>query len=160
MGIETSNENNLSNRDRDYRSRAKKINHLKIGMVLAIILGTLFATSQLLISINQNWYQVENQKISNDYYNGDITSQEASNLTRQAQLTMYTNQYYLSIFQAVARAGVYLMFIFVIIALVAIVRDESFSKKMRRLALGLAGVMVLLILFPLFPAITTVTYIF
>lgn len=159
MGNEISNENSLSNRDRDYHSRAKKIKRLRNGMILAIIFGSLFVTSQLLNTANQNWYLLESQRLSIEYGNGDLTYEEYDNLRDNTTLTMYTNQWSISIFQVVARAGVFITFIFVIIGLISIVLDESFSKKMRRLALGLAGVMVLLILFPLFPALTTVTYI-
>lgn len=125
-----------------------RIKRLKVGMIIAIIAGTLFITSQSLTIINNNWYTATLQKLMIDYQNGDINYDEYDDMREQLQLNMYTNLWSISILSTVARISVYVVFIFIIICLLSIVLDQSFSKKMRRLAFGLSGIFILFTLYP------------
>lgn len=126
-----------------------KIKRLKIGMILALIAGALFVTSLLLIGINQNWYTFERQRIYIDYSQGLISSEQYNDLLDQLELHFYGNIWLISIFSTIAKVGVYCVFIFIIISLLSIILDNSFNRKMRRLALGLAGIMLLFLLYPI-----------
>ena len=156
MGEKGSRENENSIKERYNYNKNVKIKRLKIGMILAIIAVALFITCESFFVINQNWYNTERQLVSNNYNDGLISSEEYNDIRRQQDLNLYLNIWLISIFSTIAKLGVYTVFIFIIINLFSIVLDESFNRKMRRIALGLAGLMVLLILFPLFPAITTI----
>ncbi|MFX0027497.1 MAG: hypothetical protein ACFE8M_13935 [Candidatus Hermodarchaeota archaeon] len=160
MGEEISRENDIP-KDRYYYKKAIKIKRLKIGMILAIITGALFITCQLLIGVNQSWYNAERYKAYLDYQEGLITYEEYDDIREQLELDLYVNQWIISISSTIANVGLYFVFIFIIVILLSIVLDESFNRKMRRLALGLAGIFLLFILYPIFAAtITTIYYIF
>lgn len=153
-----SRENDIPTQERYHNNKITKIERLKIGMILAIITGTIFITCQNFISINQNWYTAYVQKIYIDYRQGVITSEEYNDLRQQLELELYRNLWMISIFSTIAKVGVYSVFIFIIVSLLSIVLDESFNRKMRRLALGLAGIILLSIVYPIFAA--TATYYF
>ncbi|MFW9827111.1 MAG: hypothetical protein ACFFEY_05755 [Candidatus Thorarchaeota archaeon] len=142
------NENEIINEDRFQINKIVKIKRLKIGMIIAIIAGTLFITSQSLIVINYHWYSATYQKLMIDYQNGEIDYDEYDDLRDQLQLNMYINLWSISILSTATRIGVYIVFIFIIIFMLSIVLDQAFSRKMRRLALGLSGVFILFILYP------------
>jgi hypothetical protein len=143
-------EKEILNEDRYQINKIIRIKRLKIGMTIAIIVGTLFITSQSLITINYNWYYATYQKLMIDYQNGEMDYEEYDDLRDQLQLNMYTNLWSISILSTAARIGVYVLFIFIILCLLSIVLDHSFSKKMRRLALGLSVIFLLIVLYPIF----------
>ncbi|MFX1587989.1 MAG: hypothetical protein ACFFC1_07530 [Promethearchaeota archaeon] len=157
MGEEISRENDIP-KDRYQYKKTIKIKRLKIGMILAIIAGALFIACQLLVGVNQSWYNVERQKAYLDYREGLITYEEFDDIREQLELDLYTNQWIISISSTIANVGLYFVFIFIIVILLSIVLDESFNRKMRRLALGLAGIFLLFILYPIFAASTVVYY--
>ena len=157
MGEEILRENDIP-KDRYQYKKTIKIKRLKIGMILAIITGSLFIACQLLVGVNQSWYNVERQKAYLDYREGLITYEEYDDIREQLELDLYINQWIISISSTIANVGLYFVFIFIIIILLSIVLDESFNRKMRRLALGLAGIFLLFILYPIFAASTVVYY--
>ncbi len=153
------NENDVINEDRFQINKIVKIKRLKVGMIIAIIAGTLFITSQSLMTINYHWYSATYQKLMIDYQNGEMDYDEYDDLRDQLQLNMYTNLWSISILTTAARIGVYIVFIFIIIFILSIVLDQAFSRKMRRLALGLSGVFILFILYPVIFMTSPIYYI-
>jgi len=141
-------ENDILNEDRFQINKIIKIKRLKIGMVTAIIAGTLFIASQSFILINQNWFTAARHRLSIDYDNGIIDYDEYRERREQLELDLYTNMWTVSILSTVAKVGVYITFVFITIYLIAIVLDESFNRKTRRLALGLSGIFIIFILYP------------
>ena len=87
--------------------------------------------------------------MTNNYNQGLITSKEYSDTRAQQDLNRYLNIWLISIFSTITKLGVYCVSIFMIIRLFSIVLDESFNRKMRRIALGLAGIIVLFLLYPI-----------
>lgn len=156
MGEQASRENDISTHERYNYNKEIKIKRLKIGMILALIIGALFILCVSLNVINQNWYNVERQKLVNDYNQGLISSDDYNDIRRQQDLDLYLNVWIISIFGSIAKAGVYCVFIFIIISLLSIVLDASFNRKMRRMALGLAGIIVLFLLYPIIATNSTV----
>ena len=159
MRDEISRENDIPTKDRYQYKKIIKIKRLKIGMILAIIAGALFITFQLLIGVNQSWYNAERQRAFMDYDQGLISYEEYFEIREQLELDFYVNLWFISIFSTIANVGVYFVFIFIIVILLSIVLDESFNRKMRRLALGLAGIILLFILYPIFANVGTIYYI-
>ena len=143
-------ENDILNEDRFQINKTIKIKRLKIGMILAIIAGTLFIVGQSLMIINQYDYYADRQKAEIDYDNGIISYEEYDDIRDQLELDQYRDLYAISIFSAVAQVGVYIAFIFIIVCLISIVLEEAFKSKMRRLALGISGIFLLALCYPIF----------
>ena len=151
-----SRENENSIKERYNYNKNVKIKRLKIGIILAIIAVALFITCESFFVINQNWYNAERQLVSNNYDDGLISSEEYNDIRRQQDLNLYLNIWLISIFSTIAKLGVYTVFIFIIINLFSIVLDESFNRKMRRIALGLVGIILLFLLYPIIAGPSTV----
>ena len=83
MGEDAYRENDISTHERYNYNKEIKIKRLKIGMILALIVGALFILCVSLNVINQNWYNVERQKLVNDYNQGLITSDDYNDIRRQ-----------------------------------------------------------------------------
>lgn len=155
-----SRENDISTHERYNHNKEIKIKRLKIGMILALIVGALFILCASLNVINQNWYDLERQRAYNDYNQGLITSDDYSEIRRQLDLNLDLNTWFISIFGSIAKVGIYGVFIFIIISLFSIVLDTSFNRKIRRIALGLAGIIVLFLLYPIIATNSTAVYTF
>ncbi|MFX0082979.1 MAG: hypothetical protein ACFE94_14615 [Candidatus Hodarchaeota archaeon] len=143
-------ENGIFNEDRFKNNRVGKVKRLKTGMIVAIIVGTLFIASQSLMLVNQNWYYAAKQRIYIDYNNGEIDYDTYYNKREQLELNFYDNLLTVSILSTIASVSTSITFIFIIICLLSIVLDESFNRKMRRLALGLAVITLFFVLYPMF----------
>ncbi|MFX0029943.1 MAG: hypothetical protein ACFE8B_12080 [Candidatus Hermodarchaeota archaeon] len=152
-------ENGFFNNDRFRDNAIKKVKRLKIGIIIAIIAGSLFIASQSLMLVNQNWYNVARQEIYIDYENGKIDYDTYDAKRDKLELNLYTNMLAISILGTIATVSVTITFIFIIISLLSIVIDDSFNRKMRRLALGLAIITLLFVLHPLFFGTSTFYYI-
>lgn len=142
-------ENDILNENRHLNNKRIKIKRLKIGMIIAIISGTTFIALQGLIEVNYNWYFAARQRVYIDYNQELISYDEYRDRRDQLELEFYVNLWSISIFSTVAKVGMNIVFIFIIIFLLSIVLDESFNRKMRRLSLGLAGILLLFILYPI-----------
>jgi ABC-type multidrug transport system fused ATPase/permease subunit len=156
MGEKFSRENEDSVQERYNYNKKVKIKRLKIGMILALVAGALFITCESFFAINQNWYNAEKQLVTNNYNQDLITSEEYNDIRRQQDLNRYLNIWLISIFSTISKLGVYGVSIFIIISLLSIILDESFNKKMRRISLGLAVLIVLFLLYPIIAGANTI----
>jgi hypothetical protein len=152
-------ENEILNENRYQNNKTSKIKRLRIGIILAIITGAIFISCQGFIGISYNWYNAANQRAYMDYDQGLITYEQYNDIHDQNELDLYTNLWTISIFSTLAKVVLNIVFIFIIIALLSIVLDESFNRKTRRLSLGLAGVLLLFILYPIIIATGPIQYI-
>ncbi len=127
-------------------------------MIIAIIAGTLFIVSQSLIAVNYQEYYADYKKAEIDYDNGIIDYDEYDDRRNQLELELYKDLWVISILSTGAKVGVYVAFVFIIVFLISIVLDESFNRKMRRLALGVSGIFLLALCYPIFFAPNPIYY--
>lgn len=148
-------ENSIINEDRSIKNKVIKVRCLKIGMIIAIIAATLYIAVYSLTSVNQSWYNAAYQRLVTDYGNDIIDYDTYDALRDQIRLILYENLLTISIIMTVAMVIASITMVLIIISLLSIVKDESFNRKTRRLALGLAVITFLFALYPLFFKPTT-----
>ncbi|MFX1281516.1 MAG: hypothetical protein ACFFA3_19360 [Promethearchaeota archaeon] len=151
-------EKSIIDEDRFRENRIVKVKRLKTGMIIAIIAGSLFIASQSLILVNQNWYSAARQRLSVKYERGIIDYSTYDLRSEELEANLYTNLFNISILSSIASISASIIFIFIIISLLSIVIDESFNRKTRRLALGLAVISLFFVLYPMFFGTNTFYY--
>ncbi|MFW9866011.1 MAG: hypothetical protein ACFFEN_07920 [Candidatus Thorarchaeota archaeon] len=154
-------ENNNLDEDRFFDLQKKKLRRIKIGIILAIIAGTVIVASEgIIVSATDNM----NVKDLNNYllYRDGVIDYDEYNDRRYDLLNdLFQTTYAFSIVSNIARISINIVFIFIIIGLLSISIDRSFNKKMRRISLILASIILLFVLASIFiPTNTNVYYVY
>jgi hypothetical protein len=156
MAEKISSKNEDSVQERYNYKKKVKVKRLKIGMILVLVAGALFIICESFFVINQNWYNFQKQLVGDDYTRGLINFDHYSEILGQLDHNLYLNIFVISIFSTITKLSVYCASIFLIISLLSIVLDESFHRKMRRISLGLAVLIVLFLLYPIIAGANTI----
>jgi len=143
-------ENNNFHDNRYIDNEQKKIKRIMIGIVLAIIAGTIIVASDAVLEISAFEYNMANQKNYLDYRDGIIDYNEYNDRRYELLYDLSQTQYAISIVSNSARIGLNIIFIFIIIGFLSIAIDMSFNKKMRRISLVLACITSLSITYFIF----------
>ena len=143
-------ENNNSHDNRYINYEKKKIKRIMIGIVLAIIAGTIIVASDAVLEISANEYNMADLKNYLDYRDGIISYTEYNDRRYELLHDLYQTQYEISIVSNSARIGLNIIFIFIIIGFLSIAIDKSFNNKMRRISLILACITSLSITYFIF----------
>lgn len=154
-------ENNNLDEDRFFDLHIKKLRRIKIGIILAIIAGTVIVASEgIIVSATDNM----NVKDLNNYLlyrDGVIDYDEYNDRRYDLLYDFFQTTYAFSIVSNIARISINLVFIFIIIGLLSISIDRSFNKKMRRISLILASIILLFVLASIFiPTNTNIYYVY
>jgi len=157
--MEENKENKNFYNNRDLKNKKKRINRIKIGVIVAIIIGTVIVACEAFIEINYNWNNVENQKNYNKYRDGEISYDEYYNRTQDSLYDYSMNVYVVSIISSFARVGLNASFILIIIGFLSITIDNSFNKKMRRISLIIASIILLFMMSSIFVPSDVITII-
>ncbi|MFX1481330.1 MAG: hypothetical protein ACFFCI_24885 [Promethearchaeota archaeon] len=154
-------ENNNLDEDRFFDIHKKKLRRIKIGIILAIIAGTVIVASEgIIVSATDNM----NVKDLNNYLlyrDGVIDYDEYNDRRYDLLFDLFQTTYAFSIVSNIARISINLVFIFIILGLLSISIDRSFNKKMRRISLILASIILLFMLASIFiPTNTNIYYVY
>lgn len=156
------NKNNSDfNEDRFIKNHEKKFTLIKVSVIIAIITGTLIAATEgILVSSTQrmNAADLANYIL---YRDGEIDYEEYNDRRYDLMYNLYQTTFLLSIVTNIARIGLNIAFIFVIIGLLSISSNRSFNKKMRRISLALASIILLIMMASIFiPTASVIYYIY
>lgn len=143
-------ENKNFHENRYLDNKKKKIKRIKIGVLIAIIIGTVIVTCEACIEIHKNWTIIKDLENYLDYRDGKIDYDEYYERFIELMHDHYLFEFAFSIVSNSARVGLNIVFIAIIIGFLSITIDDSFSKKMRRISLILASITLLFIMYSIF----------
>lgn len=127
------------------------------GMIIAIIFGTIALTS---ISLANNSYDWENYMLhENDlgYWRGDYGYQEYLERDKEIYARADWMRFQPVIFENIARIGVNLGLIFVMVGFIGYSADEDMDPKKRQLSFLLAALIITIVMFTALSSGVTIT---
>ena len=143
-------ENKNFHENRYLNNKKKKIKRIKIGVIIAIIIGTVIVTCEACIEIHNNWTTIKDLENYLDYRDGKIDYDEYNDRSYELTHDHYLFEFAFLIVSNSARVGLNIVFIAITISFLSITIDDSFSKKMRRISLILASITLLFIMYSIF----------
>jgi hypothetical protein len=130
-----------------------------IGMLLAIIFGSVAMVSKSLAANSADWRVIQEQQAKLDWYNGIITLQEydiqiSTIIKQEAQMNLQQ-----SIFGVIAQLCVNLCLIIVLIGFVSYANDPELDKRIKQMSFLLGGIIIVVMMFTsLFTGITVAIF--
>lgn len=153
--------NSNFNEERFFQIHEKKIRRIKIGVILAIVAGTFIVASEAVIESSTYHMNAADLKNYLLYRDGLIDYDEYNNRRYDLMYDLFQTTFVFSIVSNSARIGLNIVFIFIIIGFLSISIDRSFNKKMRRISLILASIILLFMMASIFiPTSENIYYLF
>ena len=140
-------ENTVPNENRYLNKYEKNIKRIKNGIILVIIFAIVIGASYALIEIQFNWTAVTMQNNYIRYRNDEITSDTYYSIERNLEYDRFYFRWLISIVSNLAEVGMNIGFLIVILGFFYFAIDKSYNKKMRRMSLILAGVILVFMTF-------------
>lgn len=150
-GIKKLTQNNKELYERRHLSSpVKKIKHLKIGFIIAIVIGTIFIAIKAFeeISIDLINYQMQQNRV--DFDNNLINYDEYDERRNYLNLKRSEVEFMASMASNTAKISLNIAFAFIMVSLLSISFDEFFDKKIRRLSLIITIVLLLFVMYSIF----------
>ena len=126
----------------------KKATKLIIGgMIVAILFGTAGLISDSIARNATDWENLQYYENDIAYYQGDYGYQEYLERDREINLRAEWMRFQEAIFENIARVGVNLALLAVMIGFFGYSADEELDEKKRRLSFILAAVIIVVVMF-------------
>ncbi len=117
------------------------------GMIIAIIFGAMALISKSISDNAANWYNWQYNIIENNLNSGLFGYDEFLRMVNDLDATRYWMQFQKAIFGNIARIGVDIGLIWVLLGFIAYAGNKDLNDKMRLISLILAGIVVAVIMF-------------
>jgi len=150
-GIKKMNQKNKDFKEkREMDFKKKNFRRINIGIIIALFIGTVIGACEGIKEINSNWTTVQKQKLYIDYRNDLINYDEYRDRREVLDYETYLFEYRISIVSNSAKVFLNVAFILIIIGLLSVTIDQLFSKKMRRISLIMAIMILLFMTYSIF----------
>jgi site-specific recombinase len=131
-------------------SKEKALKFLIYGLLTAIIFGTILMISKTIAGNASIWQALDNQQNEMNYMQGVYGYNDYIERLEKTALIAYWMQYQVVIFGNIARIGVNIGLIFIMIAFVSFALNDKLDERFRRISLTLAGVILFVVMFTTF----------
>ena len=137
--------NTVPNENRYLNKYEKNLKRIKNGVILVIIFAIVIMASYAVMEIQYNWVDLVKQENYIKYRNEEITSDTYNSILRNLDYERYYLRWIISIVSNLAEVGMNIGFLITILGFFYFAINKSFNKKMRRISLILAGIMLVFI---------------
>jgi site-specific recombinase len=131
-------------------NKEKAMKFLIYGLLTAIIFGTILLISKSIADYATTWQALDNQQNEMNYMQGLYGYNDYIERLEKTTLYTYWMQYQVVIVGNIARIGVNVGLIFIMIAFVSFALNDKLDERMRRISLTLAGVVLFVVMFTTF----------
>ena len=131
-------------------NKEKAMKFLIYGLLTAIIFGTILMISKTIAGYAGTWQALDNQQNEMNYMQGLYGYNDYIERLERTALYTYWMQYQVVIVGNIARIGVNIGLIFIMVAFVSFALNDKLDERMRRISLTLAGVVLFVVMFTTF----------
>ncbi|MHA1195021.1 MAG: hypothetical protein ACTSRH_01575 [Promethearchaeota archaeon] len=133
-----------------FNDKEKALKFLIYGLLVAIIFGTILMISKSIADNATTWQNLQNQQNEMNYKQGLYGYNDYIKQLEKTQLITYWMQYQEVIVGNIARIGVNVGLIFMMIAFVCFALNDKLDERTRRISLILAGVILFVVMITTF----------
>ncbi|NHJ24979.1 MAG: hypothetical protein EAX89_10410 [Candidatus Lokiarchaeota archaeon] len=131
-------------------NKEKAMKFLIYGLLTAVIFGTILMVSKSISDNAGTWQNLDNQQNEMNYMQGVYGYNDYIERLEKTALIAYWMQYQEVIVGNIARIGVNIGLIFIMIAFVSFALNDKLDERTRRISLTLAGVVLFVVMFTTF----------
>jgi len=127
------------------------------GLITAILFGIIMMTSRSIAQNAGTWYNMANQDNSMNYWNGVYGYTDYVQRQQEISRIRYWMEFQDVIFMNVARVGVNIALVFVLIGFLGFAVNDNLDPRTRWVSLIIAGVILFIMMFTTFFSSIVVT---
>jgi Na+/proline symporter len=140
----------------------KKIRQIKTGVIIVIMFVIVVVAAETINEIYHNWIDLVIQKYYLSYQEGAISSDSYYSLKESLEFKQDFFQWISLIIAGLGKILLNIGFLLIIVGFLSITTDRSFNKRLRRISLILAVVLLIFVLYLvfeiLFKEVQVITY--
>ncbi|MHA2182546.1 MAG: hypothetical protein ACXAAH_14085 [Promethearchaeota archaeon] len=137
------------------KNRATKF--IIYGLVAAVLFGLIMMISRSVAQNASTWESLENQRNEIAYWNGDYGFNDYIKRQEEIDEMRYWMEWQDVIFMNVARVGVNISLIFILIGFLSFAVNDKIDEKTRRISLVIAGLVLFVLMFTTFFSAIAIT---
>ncbi len=137
------------------KNRATKF--IIYGLVAAVLFGLIMMISRSIAQNASTWENLENQRNEINYWNGEYGFNDFIKRQEEIDETRYWMEWQDVIFMNVARVGVNISLIFILIGFLSFAVNDKIDEKTRRISLVIAGLVLFVLMFTTFFSAIAIT---
>ena len=137
------------------KNRATKF--IIYGLVAAVLFGLIMMISRSIAQNASTWENLENQRNEINYWNGEYGFNDFIKRQEEIDETRYWMEWQDVIFMNVARVGVNISLIFILIGFLSFAVNDKIDEKTRRISLVIAGLVLFVLMFTTFFSAISIT---
>ena len=137
------------------KHRATK--YIVYGLVAAVLFGLIMMISRSIAQNASTWESLENQRNEINYWNGDYGFNDYIKRQEEIDEIRYWMEWQDVIFMNIARIGVNISLIFILIGFLSFGVNEKLDERTRRISLIIAGLVLFVLMFTTFFSAISIT---
>ena len=130
------------------KNRATKF--IIYGLVAAVLFGLIMMISRSVAQNAYTWHELEDQRNEIAYWNGEYGFNDFIRRQEEIDEIRYWMEWQDVIFMNVARVGVNISLIFILIGFLSFAVNDKIDEKTRRISLVIAGLVLFVLMFTTF----------
>ncbi|TFG03289.1 MAG: hypothetical protein EU542_02935 [Promethearchaeota archaeon] len=130
--------------------KRKAMKFIVYGLIAAILFGLIMMISRSIAQNAGTWENLANQENEMNYWNGLYGYNDYIQNEQNIDRIRYWMEYQDAIFMNIARVGVNIALVFILIGFLSFAVTENIDERTRRIYLIIAGTILLLIMFTTF----------
>ena len=137
------------------KNRATK--YIIYGLVAAVLFGLIMMISRSIAQNASTWENLENQRNEINYWNGKYGFNDYIKRQEEIDEIRYWMEWQDVIFMNIARIGVNISLIFILIGFLSFAVNDKIDEKTRRISLIIAGLVLFVLMFTTFFSAISIT---
>lgn len=130
--------------------KRKAMKFIVYGLIAAILFGLIMMISRSIAQNAGTWENLANQENEMNYWNGLYGYNDYIQNQENIDRIRYWMEYQDAIFMNIARVGINIALVFILIGFLSFAVTENIDERTRRIYLIIAGMILLLIMFTTF----------
>ncbi|MHA2038201.1 MAG: hypothetical protein ACW98X_17325 [Promethearchaeota archaeon] len=128
----------------------KATKYIIYGLVAAVLFGLIMMISRSIAQNAYTWHELEDQRNYMAYWNGDYGFNDYIKRQEEIDEIRYWMEWQDVIFMNIARVGVNISLIFILIGFLSFAVNDRMDEKTRRISLVIAGLVLFVLMFTTF----------
>jgi len=130
--------------------KRKAMKFIVYGLIAAILFGLIMMISRSIAQNAGSWENIANQENDMNYWNGLYGYNDYIQNQENIDRIRYWMEYQDTIFMNIARVGINIALVFILIGFLSFAVTENIDERTRRIYLIISGMILLLIMFTTF----------
>ncbi len=127
------------------------------GLIAAVLFGLIMMISRSIAQNASTWENLENQRNEINYWNGEYGFNDYIKRQEEIDEIRYWMEWQDVIFMNIARVGVNISLIFILIGFLSFAVNDKIDEKTRQISLIIAGLVLFVIMFTTFFSAIAIT---